>query len=286
MSLLLDGKQCALDIETQLKSTIEDLKTQGKRLPKLVVILVGDNPASVSYVTNKAKACQRVGLLSEVLHLPEDSSEASIIETVQRLNEDESVDGILVQLPLPNRMPSKKIIETIDPNKDVDGLHSINVTKLVMNEKGFVPCTAKGVVTLLKTYHIPLQGAHAVVLGRSQLVGRPLAQLLVNENCTVTICHSKTIDIPQYTRMADIVIAAIGQPKMITRDFLSANAAVVDVGINRVNDKLVGDVDFDQVVDLVRAISPVPKGVGPMTIVTLLQNTLDAYQLRNGLNHE
>ena len=282
MSILLDGKQCALDIETQLKATISDLQSQGKRLPKLVVILVGSNPSSVSYVTNKAKACNRVGLLSEIINLPEDSTEADIISEVKRLNADHDVDGILVQLPLPNRMPSKKIIESIDPHKDVDGLHSVNVTKLVMNEPGFVPCTAKGVITLLKTYKSPLSGAHAVVLGRSQLVGRPLAQLLTNENCTVTICHSKTVDIPQYTRMADIVIAAIGQPKMITRDYLSAKAAVVDVGINKVDDKLVGDVDFENVVDLVRAISPVPKGVGPMTIVTLLQNTVEAYTLRNG----
>ncbi len=284
MSILLDGKQCALDIEAQLKKTIEILEVQGKRLPQLVVILVGNNPASVSYVTNKAKACQRVGLLSEVIQLPETSTESEIIETIQRLNQDDAVDGILVQLPLPNRMPSKKIIEAIDPNKDVDGLHSVNVTKLVMNEKGFVPCTAKGVVTLLKAYQIPLQGAHAVVLGRSQLVGRPLAQLLINENCTVTVCHSKTINIPQYTKMADIVIAAIGQAKMITKDYLSEKATVVDVGINRVNDKLVGDVDFDQVVNLVSAISPVPRGVGPMTIVTLLQNTCDAYTLRNEKN--
>jgi methylenetetrahydrofolate dehydrogenase (NADP+) / methenyltetrahydrofolate cyclohydrolase len=282
MSILLDGKQCALDIETALKATISDLQTQGKRLPKLVVILVGSNPASVSYVTNKAKACNRVGLLSEIINLPEESTEVEIISEVKRLNADKAVDGILVQLPLPNRMPSKAIIETIDPNKDVDGLHSVNVTKLVMNEPGFVPCTAKGVTTLLKTYHIPLSGAHAVVLGRSQLVGRPLAQLLTNENCTVTVCHSKTVDPSQYTRMADIVIAAIGQPKMITRDYLSAKAAVVDVGINKVEDKLVGDVDFENVVDLVRAISPVPKGVGPMTIVTLLQNTVEAYTLRNG----
>lgn len=282
MSILLDGKQCAFDIETQLKTQIAALAAQGKRLPKLVVILVGNDPASISYVTNKAKACNRVGLLSEIVNLSENSTEAQIIAEVKKLNADDAVDGILVQLPLPNRMPSKKIIETIDPDKDVDGLHSVNVTKLVMNEHGFVPCTAKGVVTLLKTYNIPLQGAHAVVLGRSQLVGRPLAQLLTNENCTVTICHSKTIDIPQYTKMADIVIAAIGKPKMITRDFLSAKAAVVDVGINKVDDKLVGDVDFEHVVDLVRAISPVPRGVGPMTIVTLLQNTLEAYTLRNG----
>jgi methylenetetrahydrofolate dehydrogenase (NADP+)/methenyltetrahydrofolate cyclohydrolase len=280
MSILLDGKQCALDIESTLKSDIEKLQALGKRIPKLVVLLVGDNPASVSYVTNKDKACHRVGILSEIIRLNEECTEAMIIDEVIKLNKDDSVDGILVQLPLPNRMPSKKIIESIDPNKDVDGLHSVNVTKLVMNEKGFVPCTAKGVVTLLKTYQIPLQGAHAVVLGRSQLVGRPLAQLLSNENCTVTVCHSKTIDIPQHTRMADIVIAAIGQPKMVTRDYLSSKAAVVDVGINKVDDKLVGDVDFENVVDLVRAISPVPKGVGPMTIVTLLQNTMEAYTLR------
>jgi len=282
MSILLDGKQCALNIETQLKEQIAALIEQGKRLPKLVVVLVGTNPASVSYVTNKHKACARVGILSEILNLSEDSTEAQIIDTVKQLNADPTVDGILVQLPLPNRMPSKAIIETIDPHKDVDGLHSVNVTKLVMNEPGFVPCTAKGVVTLLKAYDIPLSGAHAVVLGRSQLVGRPLAQLLSNENATVTVCHSKTVNIPQHTQMADIVIAAIGRPKMITRDYLSAKAAVVDVGINKVDDKLVGDVDFEHVVDLVRAISPVPKGVGPMTIVTLLQNTMEAYTLRNG----
>jgi methylenetetrahydrofolate dehydrogenase (NADP+) / methenyltetrahydrofolate cyclohydrolase len=282
MSILLDGKQCALDIENQLKSQIDLIKAANQRLPKLVVILVGTNPASISYVTNKAKACHRVGFLSEIIQLPEDSILEAVIEEVNKLNDDESVDGILVQLPLPKGLDSKAVIESIDPNKDVDGLHSVNVTKLVMNEKGFVPCTAKGVVTLLKTYNIPLQGAHAVVLGRSQLVGRPLAQLLTNENCTVTVCHSKTIDIPQYTRMADIVIAAIGRPKMITREYLSEKAAVVDVGINKVDDKLVGDVDFENVLDLVRAISPVPKGVGPMTIVTLLQNTVDAYHLRSG----
>jgi len=282
MSILLDGKQCALDIENQLKSQIDLIKAANQRLPKLVVILVGTNPASISYVTNKAKACHRVGFLSEIIQLPEDSTLETVIEEVKKLNHDESVDGILVQLPLPKGLDSKAVIESIDPNKDVDGLHSINVTKLVMNEKGFVPCTAKGVVTLLKTYNIPLQGAHAVVLGRSQLVGRPLAQLLTNENCTVTVCHSKTINIPQYTRMADIVIAAIGRPKMITREYLSEKVAVVDVGINKVEDRLVGDVDFENVVDLVRAISPVPKGVGPMTIVTLLQNTVDAYHLRSG----
>ena len=286
MSLLLDGKQCAFDIETQLKKTMADLTAQGQRLPKLVVILVGVNPASISYVTNKAKACNRVGFLSEVIQMAEDSLETDIINEVKELNKDNTVDGILVQLPLPKGINAKNVIETIDPQKDVDGLHSVNVTKLVMNEPGFVPCTAKGVVTLLKAYQIPLLGAHAVVLGRSQLVGRPLAQLLTNENCTVTICHSKTIDIPKYTKMADIVIAAIGKPKMITRDYLSEKTVVVDVGINKVDDKLVGDVDYANVVDLVKAISPVPKGVGPMTIVTLLQNTLDAYTLRNRINHD
>ncbi|KAF0227130.1 MAG: methylenetetrahydrofolate dehydrogenase (NADP+) / methenyltetrahydrofolate cyclohydrolase [Erysipelotrichaceae bacterium] len=282
MSILLDGKQCALDIENLLKSQIDLINVANQRLPKLVVILVGTNPASLSYVTNKAKACNRVGFLSEIIQLPEDSTLESVIEEVEKLNHDDQVDGILVQLPLPKGLDAKAVIEAIDPNKDVDGLHSVNVTKLVMNEKGFVPCTAKGVVTLLKTYNIPLQGAHAVVLGRSQLVGRPLAQLLSNENCTVTICHSKTVDMPKHTRMADIVIAAIGRPKMITRDYLSEKTVVVDVGINKVDDKLVGDVDFENVVDLVKAISPVPKGVGPMTIVTLLQNTIDAYHLRNG----
>lgn len=286
MSIILDGKQCAFDIEMQLKKTMADLISQGQRLPKLVVILVGVNPASISYVTNKAKACNRVGCLSEVIQMTEDSLETDIINQVKKLNKDNTVDGILVQLPLPKGINAKNVIETIDPQKDVDGLHSVNVTKLVMNESGFVPCTAKGVVTLLKAYQIPLQGAHAVVLGRSQLVGRPLAQLLVNENCTVTICHSKTISIPQYTKMADIVIAAIGKPKMITRDYLSEKTVVVDVGINKVEDKLVGDVDYANVVDLVRAISPVPRGVGPMTIVTLLQNTLDAYMQRNGFNHD
>ncbi len=277
MSLLLDGKQCALNIEAQLKVKIDALRDKGERLPKLVVILVGTNPASVSYVTNKAKACTRVGILSEIIQLPEISSEAAVIAEVQGLNADPSVDGILVQLPLPKHIKSKNVIETIDPDKDVDGLHSVNVTKLVMNERGFVPCTAKGVVTLLKAYNVPLEGADAVVLGRSQLVGRPLAQLLSNENATVTVCHSKTRDIPRHTSQADIVVAAIGRPKMITLDYLSPKAVVVDVGINKVDDKLVGDVDFEAAWNVVKAISPVPKGVGPMTIVTLLENTMDAY---------
>jgi methylenetetrahydrofolate dehydrogenase (NADP+)/methenyltetrahydrofolate cyclohydrolase len=190
------------------------------------------------------------------------------------------VDGILVQLPLPKHIRSKVVIETIDPDKDVDGLHSVNVTKLVMNDRGFVPCAANGVVPLLKAYNVPLEGADAVVLGRSQLVGRPLAQLLSNENCTVTVCHSKTRNISHHTIQADIVVAAIGRPKMITKDYLSPKAVVVDVGINKVDDKLVGDVDFEAAWDVVKAISPVPKGVGPMTIVTLLENTMDAYTWR------
>lgn len=280
MTTLLDGKQCALDIEAQLKTSIDALRQNGERIPKLVVILVGTNPASVSYVTNKAKACTRVGILSEIIQLPEISSEEAVIEEVKGLNADPNVDGILVQLPLPKHIRSKIVIESIDPDKDVDGLHSVNVTKLVMNERGFIPCTAKGVVTLLKAYNVPLAGSDAVVLGRSQLVGRPLAQLLLNENCTVTVCHSKTRDIPHYTRQADIVVAAIGKPKMVTLDYLSAKSVVVDVGINKVDDKLVGDVDFEAAWDKVTAISPVPKGVGPMTIVTLLQNTLDAYTWR------
>jgi len=280
MTTLLDGKQCALDIEAQLKTSIDALRQNGERIPKLVVILVGTNPASVSYVTNKAKACTRVGILSEIIQLPEISSEDAVIEEVKGLNADPNVDGILVQLPLPKHIRSKAVIESIDPDKDVDGLHSVNVTKLVMNERGFIPCTAKGVVTLLKAYNVPLAGSDAVVLGRSQLVGRPLAQLLLNENCTVTVCHSKTRDIPHYTRQADIVVAAIGKPKMVTLDYLSAKSVVVDVGINKVEDKLVGDVDFEAAWDKVTAISPVPKGVGPMTIVTLLQNTLDAYTWR------
>jgi methylenetetrahydrofolate dehydrogenase (NADP+)/methenyltetrahydrofolate cyclohydrolase len=280
MSILLDGKQCALDIEAQLKLKIDALKERGERLPKLVVILVGTNPASVSYVTNKAKACTRVGILSEIIQLPEVISEEAVITEVLGLNADPNVDGILVQLPLPKHIRSKVVIETIDPDKDVDGLHSVNVTKLVMNERGFVPCTAKGVVTLLKAYNVPLEGADAVVLGRSQLVGRPLAQLLSNENCTVTVCHSKTRNISHHTIQADIVVAAIGRPKMITKDYLSPKAVVVDVGINKVDDKLVGDVDFEAAWDVVKAISPVPKGVGPMTIVTLLENTMDAYTWR------
>lgn len=280
MTTLLDGKQCALDIEAQLKTSIDALRQNGERIPKLVVILVGTNPASVSYVTNKAKACTRVGILSEIIQLPEISSEDAVIEEVKGLNADPNVDGILVQLPLPKHIRSKAVIESIDPDKDVDGLHSVNVTKLVMNERGFIPCTAKGVVTLLKAYNVPLAGSDAVVLGRSQLVGRPLAQLLLNENCTVTVCHSKTRDIPHYTAQADIVVAAIGKPKMVTLDYLSAKSVIVDVGINKVDDKLVGDVDFEAAWDKVTAISPVPKGVGPMTIVTLLQNTLDAYTWR------
>lgn len=275
----MDGKALSLLIETNIKNNVNDYVSKGYRNPKLVVLLIGDNPASVTYVKNKEKACQRVGIESDVIRMNSDVSTEDVLKVIHKLNRDKSVDGILVQLPIPKQLDVNQIIESLDPNKDVDGLHSINIAKLYANQDGFVPCTPRGIMTLLKHYNIEISGKHAVVIGRSALVGRPVAQLLLNENATVTVCHSKTRNLAQLTQLADIVVVAIGKDKFLTQEHIHHANAIIDVGINRVNDKLVGDVDYDALFDKVDYMTPVPGGVGPMTIVSLLENTMKSYGL-------
>ena len=275
----MDGKALSLLIETDIKNNVLDYVSKGYRNPKLVVLLIGDNPASVTYVKNKEKACERVGIKSEVFRMTSEVSTEDVLKVVKQLNNDNTVDGILVQLPIPKHLDVNTIIESLDPNKDVDGLHSINIAKLYANQDGFVPCTPRGIMTLLKHYNIDVSGKHAVVIGRSALVGRPVAQLLLNENATVTVCHSKTRNLTQITQMADIVVVAIGKDKFLTQEHVHHANAIIDVGINRVNDKLVGDVDYDALIDKVDYMTPVPGGVGPMTIVSLLENTMKSYGL-------
>ncbi len=278
---VINGKEISKEIEVQLIEKVEALKNEGKRIPKLAVVLVGEDPASQTYVGSKEKACTRVGFLSEVIKLDKESSTEDVIKEVNRLNQDDNVDGILVQLPLPKQCNSKQVILAIDPNKDVDGLHPINIAKLYAKEDGFIPCTPKGIMTLLDRTDMKLEGANAVVIGRSDLVGRPIAQLLLNKNATVTTCHSRTKDIPAYTKNADIIVVAIGRPNYLDKTYIGKDAVIIDVGINRVEGKLVGDVNYNDVFDSVSAITPVPKGVGPMTIVSLLENTLIAYTKRS-----
>lgn len=278
----MDGKALSLALEAELKLKVDALRDKNARIPKLVVILVGDNPASQTYVKNKAKACERVGFLSEIIALDGSISQEIVLSTIDRLNRDKTVDGILVQLPVPKHLDAKAIVHALDPNKDVDGLHPLNVAKLYENEKGFVPCTPKGIMRLLKEYQIDVVGKHCVVLGRSNLVGRPVAQLLLNENATVTICHSKTRNLSDFTKQADIIVVAIGRANFLTSKDVSHAECIIDVGINRVDGKLVGDVAYHELVDKVDAMTPVPGGVGPMTIGMLLENTLEAYIMHEG----
>ena len=278
----MDGKALSLSLEAELKLKVDALREKNARIPKLVVVLVGDNPASQTYVKNKAKACERVGFLSEIIELDGSISQEIVLSTIDRLNRDETVDGILVQLPVPKHLDAKAIVHALDPNKDVDGLHPLNVAKLYENEKGFVPCTPKGIMRLLKEYQIDVVGKHCVVLGRSNLVGRPVAQLLLNENATVTICHSKTQNLSEFTKQADIIVVAIGRANFLTSKDVNHAECIIDVGINRVDGKLVGDVAYDELLDKVDAMTPVPGGVGPMTIGMLLENTLEAYTMHEG----
>lgn len=274
----MDGKALSLIIESKIKDNVSEYSSKGYRKPKLVVLLIGDNPASVTYVKNKEKACERVGIESIVYRMDANVSTQDVLNVVNELNNDTTVDGILVQLPIPKQLDVNLIIETLDPNKDVDGLHPVNIAKLYANQDGFVPCTPRGIMTLLNHYTIEISGKHAIVIGRSALVGRPVAQLLLNENATVTVCHSKTRDLAQLTRLADIIVVAIGRDKFLTSDHINHAKAIIDVGINRVNDKLVGDVDYEALMDKVDFMTPVPGGVGPMTIVSLLENTLKSYE--------
>lgn len=283
MAQVIYGSEVSKDIRTQLSEQMEALRGAGARMPKLAVILVGNNPASLSYVTGKEKACAQVGMESELIRLPEATTQDELMAVVRRLNEDPAVDGILCQLPLPRGLDSAQVIREIRPDKDVDGFHPINVGKLHLKEDGFVPCTPLGCMELLHRMGVNPSGKRAVVLGRSNLVGAPVARLLLNENATVTICHSKTENLPQVCAEADILIAAVGRAKMVTAEYVKEGAAVIDVGINRNEQgKLVGDVDFASVEPKTGFITPVPKGVGPMTITMLLKNTLKAYRQHEG----
>lgn len=279
MGTVLYGSEIAKGIRASLKVQIDGLRTAGRRIPKLVVLLVGDNPASLSYVSGKEKACREIGMENILLRLKEETTEEELLREIHRLNADDSVDGILVQLPLPQHMDEHKILFAIDPKKDVDGFHPYNIGKMMLNEDTYLPCTPKGILRMLEiSGYSDLSGLRAVVIGRSHIVGKPVAQLLLNQNATVTICHSKTKDIEHICAGADILIASVGQPRLVKADWVKEGAAVIDVGINRVDGKLCGDVDFEDVKDKVSMITPVPKGVGPMTIAMLLENTLEAYR--------
>lgn len=274
--MILDGKKTAALIKEQVKQKIDQITEK----IQLVVVLVGENPASQIYVRNKQKACKEVGIDSVLIQLDDTISEEELKSVIVSLNNEQSVYGILVQLPLPKHISENEIINTIDPKKDVDGFTLVNKGKLLSGEETVYPATPKGIITLLKAYNIPLAGKHAVVVGRSNIVGKPMSLLLLQENATVTIAHSKTQDLKQITLQADILISAVGKKDMITSDMVKDNAIVIDVGINRVDKKLYGDVDFDAIKDKAAYITPVPGGIGPMTIATLLENVLYCYKNR------
>lgn len=275
------GNQLAEEVKADLRQKVDALKEQGKRLPVLAVVLVGDNPASQSYVRSKANACISVGMENKTIVLDGDISQEALLEKAKELNADPNIDGILVQLPLPKHLDADSVIMAIDPNKDVDGLHPVNAGNLLTGRDGFVPCTPLGIMYMLKSVgYEDLAGKTAVVCGRSNLVGKPVALLLQNQNATVTIVHSKTPHIEEICSQADILVVAMGKEKMVKANWVKEGAVVIDVGINRMeNGKLCGDVDFEDVKAKTKAITPVPKGVGPMTVCMLLSNTYRAYQI-------
>ncbi|QHG17619.1 bifunctional methylenetetrahydrofolate dehydrogenase/methenyltetrahydrofolate cyclohydrolase FolD [Nostoc sp. ATCC 53789] len=279
---LLDGKAIAAKIQQQLSVAITQLQPEMGRPPGLAVLMVGDNPASAAYVRNKEKACAKVGIASFGKHFPAETTFGELQEVIAALNHDERVDGILVQLPLPDHLDAVALLHQIDPDKDADGLHPVNLGRLVRGEIGLRSCTPDGVMRLLQEYEIPLQGKQAVVVGRSILVGKPMALMLLEADATVTIAHSRSHDLKSITQNADILIAAAGRPGLITADMVKPGAVVVDVGMNRVTDasgksRLIGDVDFESTAGVAGFITPVPGGVGPMTVAILLQNTFTSY---------
>jgi methylenetetrahydrofolate dehydrogenase (NADP+)/methenyltetrahydrofolate cyclohydrolase len=291
---IIDGKQIAADIRAELTGEVAGLKKRGV-VPGLGVILVGDDPASKSYVTAKERACEEIGIYSDDNRLLAGTSQEELLAVVGRMNRDPKINGILVQLPLPRHLNESEVLLAIDPNKDVDGFHPVNVGKMVVGEKAFLPCTPHGVVQLLLRSGVTLDGAHVVIVGRSNIVGKPLANMLIQKsptgNATVTVCHTRTRDLGYFTRQADIVIAAAGKPKTITADMVRDGVVVIDVGVNRIEDatkkagfRLVGDVDFDAVKEKAALITPVPGGVGPMTITMLLYNTVASAKRANGLS--
>ncbi len=289
---IIDGKAIAAQIRAEIAAETAKLKAEAGIVPGLAAVLVGENPASQTYVRSKRKACEEVGMVSFGHYLPEDTPEQAVVDLVRQLSADPAVHGILVQLPLPSHMDQESILGAVALEKDVDGFHPVNIGRLAMKgrEPLFVPCTPRGIIELIDRSGVPIEGARAVVVGRSNIVGLPVAMLLLHRNATLTICHSRTRDMGEVTRQADILVVAIGRAKFITGDMIKPGAIVIDVGINRVDDpstktgyRTVGDVNFDQAAQVASAITPVPGGVGPMTIAMLLQNTLAAAQRIAGL---
>ena len=279
MAEILNGKELAKKIRTNLKVEEEEIKKQ-KKYPKLAVIMVGNDQASSIYVKNKSKACDEIGIDFEEYLLPEETTMQELLSLITKLNEEKEVKGILLQSPIPAHLDIQKAFETINPKKDVDGFHPISVGQACIGQDTFIPCTPLGIVRLLEEYKIPIEGKNVVILGRSNIVGKPLMQCMLKKNATVTICHSKTRNIQEITKQADILIVAIGKPKFITEEMVKENAVVIDVGMNRLeNGKLCGDIDFEGVEKKVSYITPVPGGVGPMTIAMLMQNVVKATKM-------
>lgn len=281
---ILDGKQIAKDYKQGLQDQVEALKEKGFT-PKLSVILVGNDGASQSYVRSKKKAAEKIGMISEIVHLEETATEEEVLNELNRLNNDDSVSGILVQVPLPKQVSEQKILEAINPEKDVDGFHPINIGKLYIDEQTFVPCTPLGIMEILKHADIDLEAKNAVVIGRSHIVGQPVSKLLLQKNASVTILHSRSKDMASYLKDADVIVSAVGKPSLVTKDVVKEGAVIIDVGNTPdENGKLKGDVDYDAVKEIAGAITPVPGGVGPLTITMVLNNTLLAEKMRRGID--
>jgi len=276
--MIIDGKKTAADLRRELKKKVAELKLTYNAAPGLTVILVGEDPPSKIYVKNKEKSAIEVGINSEVVRYPDNVEEKVVLNKIKELNNNDKVSGILVQLPLPKYIDKRKVIEAIDPSKDVDGLHPVNIGNLSSGYDSTIPCTPLGCYFLIKNIEKNLNGKHAVIIGRSNLNGKPMTQLLLRENCTVTITHSKTKDLKAECKRADIIVAAVGKPKLVKADWIKKDAIVIDVGINKTDSGLVGDVDFDGVSKVAKAITPVPGGVGPMTIACLLSNTVECFR--------
>lgn len=276
--VLIDGKKISGQIRNRLAEEVQELKKKTGKTPGLATVLVGDDPASAVYVRNKNKICGELGFQSFEQKLSADTSEEQLLQLVGELNSNKNIHGILVQLPLPDQIDSEKILQAIDPKKDVDGFHPVNVGKLVVGNALLTPCTPTGIIELLDHYDIEISGKHAVIIGRSNIVGKPVSMLLLQRNATITICHSRTQDLEEVTRSADIIVAAVGRANFVTEEMVSEGTVVIDVGINRVDGKLTGDVDFEPVSKKASHITPVPGGVGPMTIALLMENTLKAFK--------
>ena len=276
--MIIDGKKEAANLREEIKNEILEIKKKINKNPNLTVILIGDFTPSQIYVRNKEKNSKEVGITSNVITYPKEVSEKEVLNKINELNNDKNISGILVQLPLPEQISKEKIINAIDPRKDVDGFNPINVGNLASGYKSIVPCTPLGCLLLIKKFEKNLSGKHAVIIGRSNLNGKPMAQLLLKENCTVTIVHSKTKNLKEECLKADILVAAVGVPNLVKKDWVKSSAIIIDVGINKVGDKIVGDVNFEEIKDNIKAITPVPGGVGPMTIACLLKNTLECFK--------